>query len=45
MPTKHEIINQLNKNNINYIKAKQKEWNSYMTQVHQWKIDQYLTNY
>jgi len=28
-----------------YIEAKRLEWNEYRTRVHQWELDQYLTNY
>ncbi|MDD2211828.1 MAG: type I glutamate--ammonia ligase [Clostridia bacterium] len=28
-----------------YLEAKQQEWNEYMTKVHQWELDQYLTIY
>ena len=28
-----------------YIQTKRKEWQSYIAQVHQWEIDQYLTRY
>lgn len=28
-----------------FIAAKRKEWNSYIAQVHQWEVDEYLTRY
>lgn len=28
-----------------YVEAKRLEWNEYRTRVHQWELDQYLTNY
>ncbi len=28
-----------------YINAKRDEWNSYIAQVHQWEVDEYLTRY
>ncbi len=28
-----------------YLEAKQQEWNEYMSKVHQWEIDRYLTMY